>query len=275
MDKKALLKRLLAEENPELAAILEHKEGNALLASISKDLKTKPEKKVKIEVNGGVAQLEGKKGEKGDKGDKGDAILGPRGEKGDRGERGPMGIQGKQGLKGEDGLDGIDGKPGKDGSSDTPEEIASKLNTLKEVLDVSIIKGVPSIQSLVKELKTGKNRLEAKDILNMPAKGPLDQRWHGAGISSVVHDSTLSGSGTASSPLSVVSGSANFADNEIVSGATNTFTLAHTPISGSQHVYGNGQRLTPGAGNDYTISGAVITTTNPFSAGQILADYRY
>lgn len=65
-----------------------------------------------------------------------------------------------------------------------------------------------------------------------------------------------------------------FVDNEIVAGSGTTFTLASTPTSGSQHVYGNGQRLTPGAGNDYTISGAVITTANSFSAGQILADYR-
>lgn len=68
--------------------------------------------------------------------------------------------------------------------------------------------------------------------------------------------------------------STNFVDNEIVSGSGTTFTLANTPIVGSQHVYANGQRLTPGVGNDYTISGAVITTVGSYSAGSVLADYR-
>jgi len=69
--------------------------------------------------------------------------------------------------------------------------------------------------------------------------------------------------------------STNFADNEVVSGSGTTFTLANTPTAGSQHVYASGIRLTPGIGNDYTISGAVLTLANSYSAGQILADYRY
>ena len=69
-------------------------------------------------------------------------------------------------------------------------------------------------------------------------------------------------------------GAVSFVDNEIVSGSATTFTLANTPTVGSVHVYGSGQRLTPGAGNDYTISGSTITTVNSYSAGSILADYR-
>jgi hypothetical protein len=63
--------------------------------------------------------------------------------------------------------------------------------------------------------------------------------------------------------------------SEIVPGSATTFTLGHTPIAGSLRLFGAGQRLTPGAGNDYTISGAVITTANSYSAGQLLADYNY
>lgn len=65
--------------------------------------------------------------------------------------------------------------------------------------------------------------------------------------------------------------------NEIVPGATNTFTLTHVPIEGTVRLYGGGSRMTPGAGptDDYTISGAVITTTNPYASGQVLADYQY
>lgn len=71
------------------------------------------------------------------------------------------------------------------------------------------------------------------------------------------------------------SSTGTFVTNEVVSGSGTTFTLAHTPIAGSQAVYGNGQRLTPGAGNDYQISGAVLTMANSYLAGQILADYRF
>ena len=67
----------------------------------------------------------------------------------------------------------------------------------------------------------------------------------------------------------------NFSINEIVSGSGTTFTLANTPTAGTQQIYANGQRLTPGAGNDYTISGAVITLATTTTAGSILADYQY
>lgn len=65
----------------------------------------------------------------------------------------------------------------------------------------------------------------------------------------------------------------SFVDNEVVSGSGTSFTLANTPIAGSEHIFGNGQRLTPG-GVDYTIAGAAITMVNSFSAGTVLADYR-
>lgn len=74
---------------------------------------------------------------------------------------------------------------------------------------------------------------------------------------------------------------ANFVDSEVPSGTINgsnaVFTLANTPVAGSEHIYLQGVRMRPGAGNDYTISGATVT----FEAGQIpptgsnlLADYR-
>lgn len=76
-------------------------------------------------------------------------------------------------------------------------------------------------------------------------------------------------------PIVTNTGSApTFVENEIVSGSGTTFTLANTPIALSVHVFANGQRLTLGAGNDYTISGSVITTANSWSAGSIVADYR-
>src|SRR5579872_3625737 len=53
-------------------------------------------------------------------------------------------------------------------------------------------------------------------------------------------------------------------ENEVVSGSGTSFTLANTPVSGSVKVWGAGIRLTPGAGNDYTITGSAITTTTSY-----------
>jgi hypothetical protein len=44
-----------------------------------------------------------------------------------------------------------------------------------------------------------------------------------------------------------------------INGSNTTFTLANTPTANSEQVYLNGLLLEPGAGNDYTISGATIT----------------
>lgn len=67
-------------------------------------------------------------------------------------------------------------------------------------------------------------------------------------------------------------GGVNIIFGEIVSGGTNTFTLAHTP-SGTISLAANGQVLT--LGTDYTILGAVITTLSPWSTGTVIADYKY
>jgi hypothetical protein len=74
---------------------------------------------------------------------------------------------------------------------------------------------------------------------------------------------------------------ANFVDNEVPTGTINgvnaAFTLANTPMAGTEHVFKNGIRQSPGVGNDYTIAATVIT----FLAGNIpqtgdvlLVDYR-
>lgn len=73
--------------------------------------------------------------------------------------------------------------------------------------------------------------------------------------------------------------SANFVDKEIPSGAINgsnvTFTLANTPTAGSEHVYLNGVLQESGAGNDYTITGAIITyLTAPLTGEKVRVTYR-
>lgn len=55
----------------------------------------------------------------------------------------------------------------------------------------------------------------------------------------------------------------SFADRELpsglINGANTTYTLANTPVAGSEHVYLNGILQQSGAGEDYTISGLTIT----------------
>lgn len=59
-----------------------------------------------------------------------------------------------------------------------------------------------------------------------------------------------------------------------VNGANVTFTLANTPVAGTERVYQNGIRLEPGAGNDYTISTATITfATAPATGDKVRVDY--
>jgi hypothetical protein len=71
---------------------------------------------------------------------------------------------------------------------------------------------------------------------------------------------------------------ANFVFNEAPTGSINgsntTFTLANTPTSSTISLYQNGIRLKPGAGNDYTVSGATITMiTAPMTGDYLSADY--
>lgn len=83
---------------------------------------------------------------------------------------------------------------------DSPEKIAQKLNTLTYAIDASVIRGaVPRSDfdefkdKTNKYINGNKERLDTNDL-----------RWHGSGLSRVTHDSTLSGDGTATSPLSVL-----------------------------------------------------------------------
>lgn len=69
-------------------------------------------------------------------------AMGQKGPKGEKGIVGPMGPKGRDGMNGRDGINGENGVNGKDGSSDTPQEIVTKLETLKGVnmLSASAIK---------------------------------------------------------------------------------------------------------------------------------------
>lgn len=110
--------------------------------------------------------IKGDKGEKGEKGDKGDT--------GERGERGEKGDNGADGKDGEMGLRGNPGEQGLQGSSETPIQIAEKLETLKgkDRLDKSAIDGLEEdLEALSKKFNegrpmfgSGKTKVYLKDL---------------------------------------------------------------------------------------------------------------
>lgn len=80
-------------------------------------------------------------------------------------------------------------------------------------------------------------------------------------------------------PTSAGLQNSNFVDREVPSGAINgvnvTYTLANTPVLGSEHIYLNGLLQDVGAGNDYTISGATITyLAAPLTGEKLVVSYR-
>lgn len=173
-----------------------------------------------------------------------------KGEKGDEGRAGRDGMDADEEQiarsvlaripKPADGRHGIDGQNGSDGKDAVFDEKAFMNKLLgriknEQLLDLTHVKG-------------------AQGFIKDGIKYRFEELMHGGG--------SKGSSGTQ-------------VYNEIVSGSGTTFTLTNTPTVGTVVIYGNGQRLTPGAGNDYTISGATITTINSFPAGAILADYQH
>lgn len=132
------------------------------------------------------------------------------------------------------------------------EKVIEKIEVIKEVmpkLDVSMVKGAVS----EKDFLAGTARVDGRLKF-------IDQRWHGGGLSQVYHDTTLTGTGTSSNPLSAVGSTGTWYQDEIVAtGQTGTaFSLLHTPTS-VVFLYLNGQHLAKGASYDYTIAGKNIT----------------
>jgi hypothetical protein len=93
---------------------------------------------------------------------------------------------------------------------------------------------------------------------------------------------TMSGDATITSAgvVSISGGlTSHFVTREVPSGTINgsnvTFTLAHTPIAGTECIYLNGLLQNVGGGNDYTISGATITfVAAPETGSVILVNYQ-
>ncbi len=111
------------------------------------------------------------------------------------------------------------------------EKVIEKTEVIKEVskrLSVEDIKGAVSKKELEKETKTildGMAKVDGRIKL-------IDQRWHGGGLSKVTTDSTLTGTGTPSSPLHVaITGSSGFQLplTGLVNGSNQTYTWSAAP----------------------------------------------
>jgi phage-related tail fiber protein len=90
---------------------------------------------------------------------------------------------------------------------------------------------------------------------------------------------TLGSTSLTFSKFSGVGSGQDWVDKETPSGSINgsntTYTLANTPIAGSEHVYLNGILQDSGSGNDYTISGATITYLSaPATGSKLRVSYR-
>ena len=211
---------------PTLSPFFQQQDTNKLLT----DIKASSQAQADAFVTALIGKIEAAKGEIGDKGEKGDKGDSIKGDKGDRGEKGEQGIQGEKGERGLRGYSGEDGKDGKDGKDivthETPESLSKKLNTLKESVDVSVIKGAVS----KKEVLDGMARVDGRIKL-------IDQRWHGGGLQNINGlvqagtNVTITGSGTKSSPYIVNSTSAGLtriAVSGTVNGSNQTFTVIST-----------------------------------------------
>lgn len=226
------------------------------------------------------------KGEKGEKGDKGDA--GKDGRDGKDGKTPVAGIDFELPKDGRDGRDGKDaeidfqlivseitktiprpkdGLPGKNGSPDTGEQIVNKLRALEYAKKLSYddLRDAPDMAHLQRLISA--RDYDFTELKDAPSS------YAGQAGKSIRVKSDEKGLEFYTSSSSV-----EFVDGEVPSGSingTNTiFILAYTPISGSVHLFLNGQRQHT-TNNDYSITGSTITyTTAPPPGSFHCVDYR-
>ncbi len=137
---------------------LEDKLDNSI-SEIKSEIKGRTQDELQLATNlakNFIKDIQGKDGKTGDQG-----IQGEKGDKGDKGEKGDAGkdglvITGIDGLDGKDGKDGIngisgkDGADGKNGSPDTPEQVVTKVNLSKTLIDPSQVRGLKDIENIAK-----------------------------------------------------------------------------------------------------------------------------
>jgi aspartate 1-decarboxylase len=101
-----------------------------------------------------------------------------------------------------------------------------------------------------------------------------------AGITAGAGITVTNGAGSITIASTALLGT-NFVTREVPTGSVNSsnraFTLANTPVAGSEEVYVNGVLQNSGSGNDYVISTNTITfevAATPQTGDVILVNYR-
>ncbi len=230
----AKLKKIISDISPELLPLLEAKENRELLKKHATET-AKEKKKLVIQLNGAEATtIKGEKGDRGEVGNDGytpvkfkdyftsDEItyIATQILKDATPIKGIHYFDGEKGKDGKDGKNGRDGVNGKDGNSVNHDEI------IKKVLDL-----IPKEKIDVDEILKPLNRRIDELSNTLSPKGKIDQRWHGAGLSRVSTDSSLTGQGTPSSPLSVVASGVGTVTNVSSADANATVaTQTTTPV---------------------------------------------
>lgn len=132
------------------------------------------------------------------------------------------------------------------------------------------------------QVRIGDASLEVNQGIRVKAGSP--GQVYISNSSGTLTPTTLSGdvsSVSATGSVALSSGvmkAANYVVREAPSGAVNgsnaSFSLANTPVSGTEQVFLNGLLMEPGAGNDYTISGGTLTFSfAPASGDRIRVTY--
>lgn len=216
--------------------------------------------------------------------------------------QGPIGLEGERGPAGKDGKDskvpGPKGKDGKDGKD-------ADLSEIRLISDVSARSSVKEHEAKFDHSKIDPFLIGSKKLSEAGMSDgdfiQYDASTDGLKYSTIKqvasHVSKMGGRGLSlpsqtgnsgkflttdgqRSSWGTPAGAASFSDKEVPSGAINdvnvAFTIAHTPVSGSEHLYRNGVLQNSIGSSDYSISGTTITmTTAPATGDVLLVSYRY
>lgn len=129
---------------------------------------------------------------------------------------------GKDGKDGEKGDRGEPGRDGKDGSQDTPDEIAEKINTLEEQIEIKTIKGYKNLFGKSKQILSGGAKLLSY-LLDVNISSPTDgqaltynattSRWENGDVSGGVTVQDIDGTPTVSNVTAIKFTNGSVTDN--------------------------------------------------------------
>ncbi len=147
------------------------------------------------------------------------------------------------------------------------EELAAIIEPLvKHHIALQPAQDLPEITpEFVKEIVKAMHALPENDKLEVSKGIRNASSFIYGGTKYGTHELMHGGAGSSSSTSTQVYG-------EVVSGSGTSWTLAHTPDSGTLRLYA-AVRLTVNV--DYTLVGTTITTVLSYSSGALIADYSY